>query len=99
LDNRKNFYTDRPNAKGREAWKVVKRYAKDKSELSCRGIIKTWLRDGVLTEFSYKNPRTSKDVKGLAVNRTEAAELFAALGGGTTTETRTRDDPNDGISF
>jgi hypothetical protein len=47
LDDRKNFYTDRPNVKGREAWKVVKRYAKDKSELSCRGIIKTWLRDGV----------------------------------------------------
>jgi hypothetical protein len=53
----------------------------------------------VLTEFGYKNPRTSKDVKGLAVNRTEAAELIEALGGGTATETRTRDDPDDGIRF
>lgn len=95
LDDGQNHYTDQPNTKGREAWKVVNRYAKDKSELACKGFIKTWVREGALVSFPYKNPLTHKNVKGLKVDPIMAAEIIATAGPGDATETSTGDDADD----
>jgi hypothetical protein len=66
-----NFYTAAPNATDRAAWRVVQRYALGKSEGQCREVIRTWVKTGLLVEFSYENPATRKPVKGLKVDCTK----------------------------
>ena len=97
LDGGKSWYTSRVNAQEREAWRLVRRYT-DKSEVVSKGIIKTWLRDGVLVEFPYKNTK-SRDVYGLEVVRAEAEELIMALGGSGATTKRAADDDDYPIPF
>jgi hypothetical protein len=63
-----NFYTDAAKAGEREAWKVVKEYAPHKTEKQAREVIKTWVKNGVLTNREYENPTTRKPVRGLKVD-------------------------------
>jgi hypothetical protein len=63
-----NRYTDAPNVKDRAAWKVVVEHAPNKNEAQAREIIKTWVKNGVLENYPYKNPVTFKEVSGLRVN-------------------------------
>jgi hypothetical protein len=66
-----NFYTDAAKAPGREAWKVVQRFAPDKTETQAREIIRTWVKNGLLVPFEYENPSTRKPVRGLKVDATK----------------------------
>jgi hypothetical protein len=63
-----NRYSDARNVKERAAWKVVMEHAPNKTETQAREMIKTWLKNGVLESYSYKNPVNSKEVSGLRVN-------------------------------
>jgi hypothetical protein len=60
-----NRYTDAAKAKNREAWIVIVKHAPRKSEQQARQIIRTWVKNGVLTSREYLNPTSRKDVKGL----------------------------------
>ena len=62
-----NRYTDAPRATDRAAWHIVTKHAPSKTEADARRIIKTWVKNGVLTAETYENPATRKDVKGLRV--------------------------------
>ena len=63
-----NYYTAGSAATARAAWKVVIRFAPDKTEGQARQIINTWVATGVLEGFDYENPDTRKPVKGLKVS-------------------------------
>ncbi|WP_315797654.1 AAA family ATPase [Bradyrhizobium sp. SZCCHNRI3043] len=63
-----NRFTDAPNVRDRAAWRVVEKHCPTKSEGTCREIIKTWLRSGLLFRRDYTNPVTHKRVKGLVVD-------------------------------
>jgi hypothetical protein len=60
------FYTARPNA-GERAVVPLVRNRTFKTEAQARQIVQTWIKNGVLVEFEYRNPETRKDVKGLRV--------------------------------
>jgi hypothetical protein len=67
-----NFYSSvAAAAADRAAWRVVLRFAPDKTEGQAREMIRAWRRSGVLEDFEYTNPKTRKDVKGL---KTSAAK-------------------------
>jgi hypothetical protein len=51
----------------RAAWPVVQRHAPDRTEPQCREIIRTWIKNGVLTEEEYDDPIERKLRKGLHV--------------------------------
>jgi len=61
-----HFYTRSPNAGDRAVVPLVRRRTR-KTEDQAKEIVKTWIRNGVLVEFEYRNPETRKDVKGLRV--------------------------------
>jgi hypothetical protein len=63
-----NRYSDGPNVRDRAAWQVVQAHAPDKTEADCRQVIKTWVKNGVLTRDKYQSPTTHKSVVGLYVN-------------------------------
>jgi AAA domain len=63
-----NFYTDGNRTIERSAWQVVQRHAPAKSEVQCREVIRTWVKNGVLVPFDYDSPTTRKGVKGLKVD-------------------------------
>jgi AAA domain len=64
-------YTNGPKAGERAAWKVVVEHAPDKSEVQAREVIKTWIKNGVLTVEDYDNPVTRKPAKGLHLDTTK----------------------------
>jgi hypothetical protein len=75
-----NFYSSVAAAGAdRAAWRVVLRFAPDKTEGQARDIIKAWKRSGVLEEFEYTNPKTRKDVKGLKTNATKRPGTSAPM--------------------
>ena len=43
-----NRYTDGPNAKGREAWRVVLAQVPTKTQQQAKEMVKTWVEAGVL---------------------------------------------------
>jgi hypothetical protein len=63
-----NRYTEAPNAGARAAWRVVVKYAPEKTEAQAREIIKTWIKNEVLIQRDYKNPTTFRPAKGLLVD-------------------------------
>jgi hypothetical protein len=66
--NEHECYSMRPKVnQQREAWRVVTQFAPDKTEPQARAIIRKWAETGLLTEFTYANPK-SKEVKGLKVD-------------------------------
>jgi hypothetical protein len=60
-----NRYTDGPNAKGREAWRVVLAQVPTKTQQQAKEMVKTWVEAGVLKVREYQNPTTRKLVNGL----------------------------------
>lgn len=66
-DGNGNFYTDTNSRTDRAAWEVIQRFAPEKSKAQCREIIRAWVRNGVLEDFPYTNPRTRQEVKGFKV--------------------------------
>jgi hypothetical protein len=63
-----NRYSDGRSATDRAAWRVVIKHAPDKTEAEARQIIKTWVKNDVLTRHDYPNPATRKTVSGLRIN-------------------------------
>jgi AAA domain len=63
-----NYYTATNSATDRAAWKVVQRFAPDKSEAQAREVISAWLKTGLLVKFDYTSPTTRQEVKGLKVD-------------------------------
>jgi hypothetical protein len=67
-----NFYTSANNTAGeRTAWRVVKRFAPDKTDSQARQMIATWIQTGLLITFDYTNPKTRRNVLGLKVDATK----------------------------
>jgi hypothetical protein len=60
-----NYYADATATTPRAAWKVVAEEVPEKTEAQAREIIRTWVKNGLLQQFEYPNPRTRKPVKGL----------------------------------
>jgi AAA domain len=66
-----NFYTAANSATDRAAWRVIQRFAPEKTEGQARKIIAAWLASGLLVKFDYTNPITYQPVKGLKVDATK----------------------------
>ncbi len=62
-----NRYSSASAATDRAAWRIICAHAPEKSEAAARRIIKTWIKNGVLTSTDSENPNTRKTVKGLQV--------------------------------
>jgi AAA domain len=63
-----NRYTDAPNATERAAWRIVVKHVKDKTTEEARRMIGSWRASGLLIAKDYKNPNTTKKVRGLWVD-------------------------------
>ncbi len=63
-----NFYTVSSKPTERDAWRVVQRFAPDKTEGQCRQVINAWVRNGVLLKFTYDHPQRRKPATGLKVD-------------------------------
>jgi len=61
-------YSGGAAAKDRAAWQIVVRHAPGKSEKQAREIIKTWIRNKVLTEEEYFDPIARKPALGLELD-------------------------------
>ncbi|MGY4601766.1 5S rRNA maturation endonuclease (ribonuclease M5) [Bradyrhizobium sp. USDA 4474] len=61
-------YSDAPKASTRAAWRVVQKHCPDRSEMQCREIIKTWVRNGVLFNEPYDDPIERKARQGLRLD-------------------------------
>jgi hypothetical protein len=61
-------YSNAPKAEVRGAWKVVQRYAPDKTDKQCRDVIKAWVKSGALYVDDYDDKERGEQVKGLFVN-------------------------------
>lgn len=64
-------YSAHKNANTRAAWKVITKYAPQKTEAQARQIIAAWLKSGLLTEEEYHDERARKDFVGLKVDDTK----------------------------
>lgn len=65
-----NRYTDAAKAGEREAWRIVQEHAPHKTETQAREVVRTWVKNKVLTPREYDNPVTFKRVKGLYLDQT-----------------------------
>lgn len=52
----------------RSAWSIVQKHCPDRTEGQCRQVIRTWVRNGVLTQEDYDDPVARKSRAGLKVN-------------------------------
>ncbi len=76
-----NFYSSvAAAAADRAAWRVVLRFAPDKTEGPAREMIRAWRRSGVLEDFEYTNPKTRKGREGAQNQRGKVAGNFCANG-------------------
>jgi 5S rRNA maturation endonuclease (ribonuclease M5) len=66
-----NRFTDARSGGERAAWRVVVEHAANKTEAQAREIIKTWVKNGVLVSYEYRNEKTRKDVTGLRLDTTK----------------------------
>jgi hypothetical protein len=71
------YYSAAPSAKERAAWPVVLQFLPDRNETQARSMIASWVRNGVLTIFPYRNESIRKDEQGLRVNSTARPEATA----------------------
>jgi hypothetical protein len=68
LDDGKRLYTDHAKATDRAVADVVLRYLTALNRAQARGIIKTWLKKGVLRRENYYDEVERKERVGLRVN-------------------------------
>jgi hypothetical protein len=73
------FFSAKPQAKARAAWRVVQGQQSTFSEAQCRQVIARWLKSGLLVEFAYTN-NDSKERSGVKVDDDVATEVLSALG-------------------
>jgi hypothetical protein len=66
-----NRYTAGQNAGARTAWHIIIKHAPDKTEADAKGIIKAWVKSGLLVSYDYENPATRHKVKGLRVENSK----------------------------
>jgi DNA polymerase I-like protein with 3'-5' exonuclease and polymerase domains len=55
-------------ARGRAAWPIVQQHFPYKTEVQCKGIIRAWMKKGVLYEENYEDPVVRRTAKGLRRN-------------------------------
>lgn len=60
-------FSDASSATSRAAWPVVQKHCQDRSERQCRDILRTWIRNGVITIEEYDDAVERKPRKGLRV--------------------------------
>jgi Bifunctional DNA primase/polymerase, N-terminal/AAA domain/Primase C terminal 2 (PriCT-2) len=60
-----NRYTNSRNAGERAAWRIIVKHAPTKGEAQAKEVIKTWIKNRVLEEREYENPKTRHLVMGL----------------------------------
>lgn len=60
-------YTEGNKTTARSAWPVVQHHCPDRTEAQCREIIRTWVKNGMLIEEEYDDPKERKTIKGLSV--------------------------------
>ncbi|MBR0945551.1 AAA family ATPase [Bradyrhizobium liaoningense] len=60
-------FSDASSATSRAAWPVVQKHCPDRSERQCRDILRTWIRNGVITIEEYDDAVERKPRKGLRV--------------------------------
>jgi hypothetical protein len=70
-----NLYSDASRATTRAAWKVVQNIAPVKTEAQCREMIRTWVKNGMLVDTTYTNPKNRNEERGLKVTRDKREEL------------------------
>ena len=63
-----SHYSAAKQATDRAAWNVVLKHAPDKTEAQARIIIKAWLKNETLVEFTYQDEKARKPRKGVRVN-------------------------------
>jgi hypothetical protein len=68
IDGGKRFYSDSPRATDRAVTDVVLRYLTAFNRAQARGIIKTWLKTGLLYRENYDDEVERKQRVGLRVN-------------------------------
>jgi hypothetical protein len=56
-------YSDAPKAGDRAAWRAVQVHCPDRTEPQCREIVKTWVKNGVLTSEDYDDPVNARAEK------------------------------------
>jgi hypothetical protein len=61
-------YSNAPKAGKHAAWAVVQKHLPDKSEHTCREIIRTWLKTGLLYTEKYDDPEDRRERTGLFVD-------------------------------
>jgi hypothetical protein len=61
-------YTDANAAVTRAVWKVVQKFAPQKTEGQCRAVIRQWVKNGVPEAKDYYSEADRKDRSGLHVN-------------------------------
>lgn len=60
-------FSDASSATSRAAWPVVQKHCPDRSERQCRDILRTWIRNGVITIEEYDDTVERKPRKGLRI--------------------------------
>jgi hypothetical protein len=73
-----NLYSDAPAATKRAAWKVIHVVTPEKNEATCREVIRTWVKNGILVKTSYENPKNRNEESGLKLSEEKRKELDAS---------------------
>lgn len=60
-------FSDASSATSRAAWPIVQKHCPDRTERQCRDILRTWIRNGVITIEEYDDAVERKPRKGLRV--------------------------------
>lgn len=68
IDGGKQLYSDHPKASDRAAADLVRRHLPELTEEQARQIVKTWIRNSVLSRATYRDEQTRRDRQGLRVN-------------------------------
>jgi hypothetical protein len=69
------LYSVAPSAKARAAWRVVQEVCPTQNEQQCRGIIATWVKNGVLTLGPYHDEKERRDVEGITGAKTVGVDI------------------------
>ncbi len=68
-------YSTAPSAKARAAWRVLQEVCPDQTEARCREVIKTWVKNGVLTLGAYYDEKERKEVEGIVGAKNVGVEI------------------------
>jgi AAA domain len=63
-------YSSASSARKRAAWAIVQKHCPDRTEAQCRQIIRTWVKNGVISEDDYPDPVDRRVRQGLRLDAT-----------------------------